>query len=129
VRLTLNEYSSGVQFTLTLNELDSFKDKMLTKLLAKFASEEWECSSRDWTNSDTPNRDFHFSRDVAWSPKPSRHTRWLTANCGDYYVPKKFAVNVGIFAYVKSDSPLCRMVVTGVKEEVVRKEIKQIVCA
>jgi len=35
VRLTLNEYSSGVQFTLTLNELDSFKDKMLTKLLAK----------------------------------------------------------------------------------------------
>lgn len=38
-------------------------------------------------------------------------------------------VQVKVFAYVKSDSPLCRVVVTGMKEEVVRTAIKQIVCA
>jgi hypothetical protein len=34
-----------------------------------------------------------------------------------------------LFTYVKSDSPTCRIVVEGYEEEVVRKEIKKIVCA
>ena len=129
VRLIISDFSNSVLFTLTLDNLDSFKDKALVKLLEKFADGDWESRSTDYTHSDTPNRDFSFTRKVAWTPKPSRHTRWLAANCGDYYIPKEFEINVGIYAYVKSDSPLCRMVVTEVKEEVVRKEIKQIVCA
>jgi len=36
---------------------------------------------------------------------------------------------VTVFAYVKSDSPLCRVVVTGVTERMVREETKEIVCA
>lgn len=40
-----------------------------------------------------------------------------------------FIVSVQVMAYVKYDSPLCRIVTTGYTEEVVRKEVKQIVCA
>ena len=129
VRLHVSDFSNTVWMSVNMDELDSFKDKALTKLLAKFADAAWNCSSKDWTHSDSPNRDFHFSRDVEWKPKASRHTRWLDINCGYYYIPTSFELNVSVSAYVKSDSPLCRMVVTGVEEEVVRKEIKQIVCA
>jgi hypothetical protein len=129
VRLHVSDYSNTMQFTLTLDDLDTFKDKTLVKILSRFADGDWESRSVDYTYSDTPNRDFAFTRKLAWTPKPSKHTRWLAVNCGDYYVPTSFEIHVGIYAYVKSDSPLCRMVVTEVKEEVVRKEIKQIVCA
>lgn len=129
VRLHVSDFSNTVWMSVNMDDLDSFKDKALTKLLAKFADADWKGSSRDWTHSDTPNRDFNFSRDVAWKPKASRHTRWLDTYCGYYYIPNSFEIHVSVNAYVKSDSPLCRMVVTGVEEEVVRKEIKQIVCA
>lgn len=129
VRLSISDYSNSVQFSLTMDSLDSFKDKGLLKILERFAEGDWGSRSTDYTGSDTPNRDFHFNRAVTWAPKPSKHTRWLAVNCGEYYIPKEFEIYVGIYTYVKSDSPLCRMVVTEVKEEVVRKEIKQIVCA
>ena len=129
VLLKVNDYNNSVSFTLTLRDLESFKDKQLTKLLAKFAGDEWLTRSSDYTYSDTPNRDFAFTRKLAWTPKPSKHTRWLAAYVGDYYVPTSFDISVNLFTYVKSDSPLCRIVVAGVEEEVVRKEIKQIVCA
>ena len=129
VRLHVSDYSNTMQFTLTMSDIDSFKDKALIKLLTKFADDEWQTHSRDWTHGDTPNRDFAFTRKVTWTPKPSRHTRWIATNCGEYYVPISFDIDVRLFTYVKSDSPLCRMVVTEVKEEIVRKEIKQIVCA
>ena len=38
-------------------------------------------------------------------------------------------IDVRFFTYVKSDSPSCRVVVKEVVEEVVRSEIKEIVCA
>ena len=129
VRLHVSDYSNTMQFTLTLDNLDTFKDKTLVKILSRFAEGDWESRSTDYTHSDTPSRDFAFNRSVAWTPKPSRHTRWIATHCGEYYIPISFDIQVGIYAYVKSDSPLCRMVVTEVKEEVVRKEIKQIVCA
>lgn len=129
VSVSVSDYSDSVLFSLTMSDLDSFKDKALIKLLTKFADDEWQTHSRDWTHGDTPNRDFAFTRKVTWAPKPSKHTRWIATNCGEYYVPTSFDIDVRLFTYVKSDSPLCRMVVTEVKEEVVRKEIKQIVCA
>jgi hypothetical protein len=128
VGLSISDYSDTVNITLTLRDLESFKDKKLNKLLAKFAGDEWASHTNDYTN-DMPNRDFHFNRDVPWTPKPSKHTRWIEANCGAYHIPHTFRVTVSLFTYVKSDSPTCRIVVEGYEEEVVRKEIKKIVCA
>lgn len=129
VRLSVSDYSDGVQFTLSLRDLDSFKDKTLTKLLAKFAGDEWQTRSTDFTHSDTPNRDFSFTRKVAWTPKPSKHTRWIETHCGPYHIPTSFDINISLYTYVKSDSPMCRVVVTDVVEKIVREEVKQIVCA
>ena len=44
-------------------------------------------------------------------------------------VAGNFELNVTVYSYVKSDSPLCRVVVTGTTERIVREETKQIVCA
>lgn len=129
VSMRISEYSDGVNFTLTMRDLESFKDKKLTKLLACFSGDEWRAQTNDYAHSDTPNRDFSFYADFPWTPKPSKHTRWIEANCGEYHVPTTFKVNVSLFTYVKSDSPTCRIVVEGYEEEVVRKEIKKIVCA
>lgn len=128
VGLRVSDFGDGVNFSLRIQDLESFKDKKLNKLLAKFAGDEWASQTNDYTN-DMPNRDFHFNRDVPWTPKPSKHTRWIEANCGAYHIPHTFRVTVSLFTYVKSDSPTCRIVVEGYEEEVVRKEIKKIVCA
>lgn len=131
VRMQVGEFHDGVSFSLRLSDLDSFKDKKLTKLLAKFAGDEWASQTNDYTY-DTPNRDFHFNRDIPWTPKPSKHTRWFdkaTEDTGYNHTPTSFRVSVSLFTYVKSDSPTCRIVVEGYEEEVVRKEIKKIVCA
>lgn len=128
VRMQVGEFHDGVSFSLRLSDLNSFKDRKLTNLLAKFAGDEWASQTNDYT-FDTPNRDFHFNREIPWTPKPSKHTRWIEANCGAYHIPTSFRVSVSLFTYVKSDSPTCRIVVEGYEEEVVRKEIKKIVCA
>ena len=128
VGLRISDFGDGVNFSLRIQDLESFKDKKLGKLLAKFAGDEWASHTNDYTN-DMPNRDFHFNRDIPWTPKPSKHTRWIEANCGAYHIPHTFRVTVSLFTYVKSDSPTCRIVVEGYEEEVVRKEIKKIVCA
>lgn len=128
VRLDISDYSEAVNITLTLRDLDSFKDSRLVKLLAKFAGDEWGARTADYTYSDAPNRDYYFYRTIDWTPKPSKHTKWIEANCGDYHIPYNFRINITLFTYVKSDSPTCRIVVKGVKEEIVRKEITEIVC-
>ena len=129
VRLSISDYSDTVNFSLTLRERESFKDKKLTKLLAKFAGDEWGANSTDYTY-ETPNRDFTFNRSFDWAPKTSKHTRWLSDNedCA-HHIPHRFHTYVSLYTYVKSDSPTCRIVVEGIEEEVVRKEIKKIVCA
>lgn len=129
VVLQVSEYNNSVTFTLVMRDLESFKDKGLVKLLSRFAGDEWQTRSNDYTYDDKPNRDFSFVRKLAWTPKPSKHTRWLAAYVGDYFIPSSFDLSVNLFTYVKSDSPLCRIVVTEVKERVVREEVKQIVCA
>lgn len=129
VRLSISDFSDSVTFMLRMIDLDSFKDKQLVKLLAKFAGDEWASQTADYANSDAPNRDFSFTRTIAWTPKPSKHTRWIEKNCGAYHIPNNFKISVMLFTYVKSDSPTCRIVVEGYEEEVVRKEIKKIVCA
>jgi hypothetical protein len=104
VGMSVASYSSTVYISTTVRGLDSFKDAKLTRLLEKFL--DWETQVNDYTGSDTPNKDFAFTKKL-----------------------EGMEIRVCIYAYVKSDSPLCRIVVTGVTERVVREEVKQIVCA
>jgi hypothetical protein len=106
--LALSTYGNVVFISLTMYDLDSFKDKQLTSILERFL--DWKATTSDFT-SGVPNKDFRFDK-----------------KCHDDKVGD-FEISVAVYAYVKSDSPLCRIVVTGVTEEVVRKEVKQIVCA
>lgn len=92
-----------LRISVSLRNLDSFKDKKLTRLLEKFA--DWQSSTQDWT-FEQPNRDFFFEQQT----------------------PFGIRVRFGIYAYVKSDSPLCRVVVKGVTTKVVEEEIREIVC-
>lgn len=106
--LSLSTFGNCVMISVSLYDLDSFKDKKLTKVIEKFI--DWQVTTSEYTHS-TPNKDFRFDK------------KCHDAKVGD------FEISVGIYAYVKSDSPLCRIVTTGFTEEVVRKEVKQIVCA
>ena len=106
--LTLSTYGNVVFISMVMHDLDSFKDKKLTTILERFL--DWNTTTNDFT-SGVPNKDFRFDK------------RFHDEKVGD------FEISVAVYAYVKADSPLCRIVVTGVTEEVVRKEVKQIVCA
>jgi hypothetical protein len=106
--LSLSTYGNVVFISVVMHDLDSFKDKNLTTILERFL--DWKATTSDFT-SGVPNKDFRFDK-----------------RCHDDKVGE-FEISVAVYAYVKADSPLCRIVVTGVTEEVVRKEVKQIVCA
>ena len=103
VHLSMAAYSSTVYINATVRGLDSFKDAKLTRLLERFL--DWETQVNEYTYGE-PNKDFAFTKKI-----------------------DGMEIRVCIYAYVKSDSPLCRIVVTGVTERVVREEVKQIVCA
>ena len=103
VHLSIAAYSSTVYINATVRGLDSFKDAKLTRLLERFI--DWDTQVNEYTYGE-PNKDFTFTKKI-----------------------DGMEIRVCIYAYVKSDSPLCRIVVTGVTERVVREETKQIVCA
>ena len=105
INVSLSAYGDTVFMNTTIRDLDSFKVPKLTCLLERFMGDEWKLRVNDYPN-ETPNKDFHFGKQVG-----------------------EFAIDVSIYAYVKSDSPLCKVVVTGVTERVVREEIKEIVCS
>lgn len=105
VEISLSMYGGTVYVSTTMRDLASFKVPKLTRVLERFMGDEWTLRVNEYTNN-APNKDFRFERNV-----------------GD------LNLSVAIYAYVKSDSPLCRIVVTGVTERVVREEVKQIVCA
>lgn len=106
--LQLSTYGNSVFINFVMYDLDSFKDTQLTKVLEKFI--DWDTTTNDYCGR-VPNKDFRFDK-----------------KCHDDKVGD-FEISVSVYAYVKADSPLCRIVVTGVTEEIVRKEVKQIVCA
>lgn len=105
VYVSADVYDATLRMSVSLRELASFKDKKLTRLLEKFA--DWESSTQDYTISNQPNRDFYFT----------------------HQTPFGVRIRVSIYAYVKTDSPLCRVVVKGVTTRVVEEEIREIVCA
>ena len=136
-RVSLNGSNYGDQVTmyLTMRDLDSLKDKRLTKLLEKFAGDEWVCRTSDYTYAEA-NRDFVFTRKVSVPVPLNSHTKWLIKD-GQMYqsiyedtpLTVEMEIQVFISAYVKSDSPLCRIEVVERNERVVIDEVKRIVCA
>lgn len=106
--LSLSTYGNTVFISMRIDNLDSFKDKQLTNVLEKFL--EWNATTSEYCHS-MPNKDFRFDK------------KFTDDKVGE------FEISIAVYAYVKADSPLCRIVVTGVTEEIVRKEVKQIVCA
>ena len=105
VGMSIAGYSNTVYINATMRGLASFKDAKLTRLLEQFMGDDWNAEVNEYTY-DTPNKDFCFTKKL-----------------------DGMEIRVAIYAYVKSDSPLCRIVVTGMTERVVREEVKQIVCA
>lgn len=137
-----SEYSAEVSVGLTMRELASFKDERLTKLVSRFAGDEWTASTQDFTY-DKPNRDFRFTmtiddpladlldeqrRGLRLTAAERRSLAWLREHAS-WEMPRTLTLSVSIYAYVKADSDACRIEVVGFEEEVVKKEIKRIVCA
>jgi hypothetical protein len=107
--ISMSSFSNMVFISIHMDGLNSFKDKRFTNVLERFL--DWKTTTSEYTHSDAPNKDVRFDKDF------------------DDATMGRCTVSVTVMAYVKSDSPLCRIVTTGFKEEVVRTEIKQIVCA
>jgi hypothetical protein len=130
------EYDASVSIGAALRDLPSFKAPVLERTLAPFLSPEWGASTQDFAY-DQPNRDYRFMRIIRLDPDSTlartiaRHpsARWLETHGASHHIPTRLVLTVAIYAYVKADSPTCRVVVTGVTERVVREEVKEIVCA
>jgi hypothetical protein len=144
--LDVDQHAGTVRIGVSLRDLDSFKDPRLMKVLEAFVGDgsgaadgaEWESSTADYAYA-MPNRDYSFTRRLSLAD-PTRlppglrkalsraHDTLSALTHWDTSTPKELTIIVAIYAYVKSDSPLCRVVVTGVTERVVREEKKEIVC-
>ena len=132
--LSVGAYTPTIDIGVSMRNLDSFKDTSLLRLLSQFAGDEWTPETTDYTYSE-PNRDYRFKREIhnplsglRLTAAERRSLAWLEAHDG-WCVPKVCTLTVAVYAYVKADSDACRIEVVGIEEEVVKKEIKRIVCA
>jgi hypothetical protein len=137
--INVSDYNAEVSLGLSLRDLASFKDASLLRLLAQFAGDEWTSSTTDHTY-DAPNRDYRFRQTISdplgdprlpavrLTAAERRSLDWLREH-NRYEVPKTLIIGVHIYAYVKADSDACRIEVVGIEEEVIKKEVKRIVCA
>ena len=107
INVYVSDWNNVVFMNVTLDKLDSLKDDTrLVRVLEPFTTSVWTAAeTSDWTGGDKPARDYRFNRQL-----------------------DDFRLHVTICAYVKEDSPTCR-IVTRVHEEVVKREERVIVCA
>ena len=132
--LSVGAYTATIDVGVSTRDLDSFKDASLLRLLSQFAGDEWTPETSDYTYA-APNRDYRFKREIhnplsalRLTAAERRSLAWLEAHDG-WYIPKVCTLTVAVYAYVKADSDACRIEVVGIEEEVVKKEVKRIVCA
>ena len=132
--LSVGTYSPTVDLGMPVRNLDSFKDPALMFLLSQFAGDEWTPETTDYTYNE-PNRDYRFKRKIhnplsglRLTAAERRSLAWLEEH-SPWSVPKVCTLTVAVYAYVKADSDACRIEVVGVEEEVIKKEVKRIVCA
>ena len=132
--LSVGTYTPTLDIGVSVRNLDSFKDVSLLRLLSQFAGDEWTPETSDHTYA-APNRDYRFKREIhnplsalRLTAAERRSLAWLEAHDG-WYIPKVCTLTVAVYAYVKADSDACRIEVVGVEEEVIKREVKRIVCA
>ena len=132
--LSVGTYSPTVDVGVSTRDLASFKDPALMFLLSPFAGDEWTPETTDYTYSE-PNRDYRFKREIhnplsglRLTAAERRSLAWLEEH-SPWSVPKVCTLTVAVYAYVKADSDACRIEVVGIEEEVIKKEVKRIVCA
>ena len=132
--LSVGAYTPTLDIGVSMRNLDSFKDTSLLRLLSKFAGDEWTPETTDYTYA-APNRDYRFKREIhnplsalRLTAAERRSLAWLETR-DHWFIPKVCTLTVGVYAYVKADSDACRIEVVGVEEEVIKREVKRIVCA
>lgn len=110
VTLFMSDFYPIVYMSLTVDNLEGFKDERLLKMLEPFTTDAWQADTSDWTGGEQPNREFRFNQRLR--------------DAGQNFLTLTVCIN----AYVKSDSPACR-IVEKKHDEVVTKVERFIVCA
>ena len=138
VYIDASQYASTVTISLSLYGLSNLKtDKRLARLLDHFITSEWTAKPTiDNTYSPkTPGRTYEVFKEVPTHRISESHAsiKWLRKNDRvwdlDHHLKTPLVIRVLINAYVKEDSETCRVEIAEVREEVVRTEIKRLVCA
>jgi hypothetical protein len=138
VYLDASMYGSTVTLSISLHGLSNLKtDKRLARLLDHFITPEWTCKPTvdNTYSAKTPGRTYEVFKEVPTHRLSESHAsmKWLRKNNRtwdlDHHLKTPLLIRVLINAYVKEDNETCRVEIAEVREEVVRTEIKRLVCA
>jgi hypothetical protein len=132
-----SQHSSIVSIYITIYDLDDLKtDKRLSRLLATYLTPEWEAMpTTDNAGSERyRGRTYTFNKTAPIHTKESHPSvKWLrkadkTWDLDDH-MKKPLTIRVCVSGYVKEANTTCRIEVVEVREEVIKTEVKRLVCA
>lgn len=127
-------WDNSLTLGLSVYGLESLKGKWLMRSIGKLENLlPWDDTRTADYPGTTPNRDFVWELKLPCPVVPQTHPalralRKLDAIYEIEQVLSPITMQVRLNAYVRSDSPLCRSVVTGVEEKIERVETRAIVC-
>jgi hypothetical protein len=132
-----SQHSSIVSIYITIYDLDNLKtDKRLSRLLTNYLTPEWVAMpTTDNAGSERyRGRTYTFNKEVPVHTKETHPSvRWLRKNDKtwdlDDHMKKPLTIRVSVSGYVKEANTSCRIEVVEVREEMVRTEVKRLVCA
>jgi hypothetical protein len=132
-----SQYASVVSISIVINDLDSIKDdKRLLRLLSLYLTPEWTAMpTKDQTYSNNHRgRSYEFTKEVPLHISASHPSvKWLRKSDRvwelDDFFKKPLTIRMFITGYVKEDNESCRIEVVEVREEVIKTEVKRLVCA
>jgi hypothetical protein len=125
-QVRLATFSDTVFISIILSGIDGFKDSKLIALLDRFMEPGWKAHTDDYAGGEVPNRDYRFTRRFTWE-HDTRAVAYKKLIKEGLNIPQTFEIIVNISAWVKSDSPTCR-IVTKEREEVTKRVERFIVC-
>lgn len=157
IYLDASQYGSTVNISMMLNDLDNlgrcdcnhdcadapldeiagnrYTDKRLARLLKVYLTPDWEAWPRNDLATDyARGRTWEFTKDVPILTKETHPSvKWLRKNDKvwdlDDHMKKPLRIRVVISGYVRGDNTTCRIEVVEVREEVIKTEVKRLVCA
>ena len=132
-----SQHSSIVSIYITIYDLDDLKtDKRLSRLLTTFLTPEWVAMpTTDNAGSERyRGRTYTFNKTTPIHTKESHPSvKWLRKNEKtwdlDDHMKKPLTIRVSVSGYVKEANTTCRIEVVEVREEVIKTEVKRLVCA